>query len=264
MKKKTLLIISLISFLLAGGSLYGATRYLEVLAQEKLFAPVVKVAEGRVIAPYEPITQNDVVVVQEEVDELLEGSFSSLEEVVGKYSIQMLFADEQIVGQKLSDAYLLPDPGKARYEFPLNSILPVTELRKGDHVKVWVRYKSQDQLELLPPPATFQINSPSAEKLFETQLVSVKDSNGAEIYTLEPQLLPGGTSMGDAFFHASENRRPAGDERRYRDYRAQPTSIPAFIGFNLTDKQYETLIEAMQYGTIQIGYVLREKGDQAS
>ncbi|WP_126424725.1 SAF domain-containing protein [Brevibacillus marinus] len=263
MKKKTLLLISLVSFLLAIGCLFGAMRYLEDLAEEKLFAPVVKVAEGRVIAPYEPITRSDVVVVQEEVDELMDGAFSSLDEVLGRYSIQTLFADEQIVKQKLASEYLLPGPGKARYEFPLHSILPVTELRKGDHVKVWVRYKPLEQLEQLPPPVNFRINSPAAEMLFVTQLVSVKDSNGAEIYTLMPQLLPDGSAMGDVFFHASENRQ-GGDERRYWDYRAQPTSMPAFIGFNLTDKQYETLIEAMQYGTIQIGHILPVEGEDAS
>lgn len=263
MKKNTLITISLVSFLLALGCLYGAMRYLEDLAQEKLFAPVVKVAEGRVIAPYEPITHDDVVVVQEEVDELLDGAFSTLDEVIGKYSMQMLFPHEQIIKQKLTNNYLLPGPGKARYEFSLNSILPVTELRKGDHVKVWVRYKSPEQLAQMPPPENFQINSTSAEMLFVTQLVSVKDSNGAEIYTLQPRLLPDGSAMGDVFFQAAENKQ-RGDERRYWDYRAQPTSIPTFIGFNLTDKQYQTLIEAMQYGTIQIGHILPIEGDLAS
>ncbi|XOS91279.1 hypothetical protein ACLMAB_22165 [Brevibacillus laterosporus] len=50
-------------------------------------------------------------------------------------------------------------------------------------------------------------------------------------------------------------------EKRYWDYRAQPSAVAAFVGFNLTDQQYLILTEALQYGTIQIGREMLEGGN---
>ncbi|NGQ96430.1 flagellar biosynthesis protein FlgA [Brevibacillus sp. SYP-B805] len=259
MKKRTLIIISLISFLLALFSFYAATRYIDSLAHEKLFAPVVKVADGREIQPFEPITTEDVVLVNEEADEILPDAVTSLEGVVGKRSVQPIFAGEQVLKQKLDDGHLLPEKGKARYEFPITDMMPVTELRKGDYVKVWVRYRSPTELANMPPPSYFTRTNASAELLFESQLATVKDNNGIEIYTIKPSVIPDGRQIGDTLFHGSEARKYTDAERRYRDYRAQPSSLPAYLGFNLTDQQYRMLSEAMQYGTIQIGHIMVSK-----
>ncbi|WP_029097975.1 SAF domain-containing protein [Brevibacillus thermoruber] len=254
MKKQTLLLISLLSFLLAGSCFYAATRYIDALAVERLFAPVVKVAEGKQIDPFEPITQDDVVLVQEEVDEILPGSLQTLESVLGKRSSQTLYAGEQVLKHKLTDTQLLPEKGEARYEFPLTFIDPITELRKGDRVKLWVKYKPPAELEHLPEPTHFRKTNPTADLLFESRLATVKDSNGTEIYTLKPSMLPAPDHM-DAVFNGSREKPLLNGEKRYRDYRAQPTALTAFIGFNLSDQQYVTLSEAMMYGTIQIGQI---------
>jgi hypothetical protein len=255
MKKQTLIVICIISFILAGSSFFAATRYLEALAAKKLFAPVVKVALGKEISPYEPITREDVVVVQEAVDEILPQSVTKLEDVLGKRSTQTIYEGEQVLASKLTDNQLLPEAGEARYEFPLTSIQPLTELRKGDYVKVWVKYKSIHELENLPLPQHFEKTNDTAELLFEGQLATVRDSNGIEIYTLKPNLLPSPDQM-DAVFNGSREQPLQHGDKRYRDYRVQPTALPAFIGFNLTDEQYVKLTEAMTYGIVQVGHIM--------
>lgn len=262
MKKQTLLVICFISFLLAGSSFYAATEYIDAMAAEKLFAPVVKVAAGKQIAAFEPITQDDVILVQEEVDEILPGSARELDAVLGKRSMQVIFEGEQLLTEKLTDSQLLPDKGEARYEIPLQSIHPLTELRKGDHVKIWVKYKSISELQDYPAPLQFRKTNDTADLLFESQLVSVRDNNGIEIYTLKPSLLPSPDQM-DSIFHGSREKPLLNGEKRYRDYRVQPTALPAFIGFNLTDEEYLILSEAMSYGMLQVGHIMVSK-EQAS
>lgn len=258
MKKQTLFLICLISFLLAGSSFYAATQYIDAMAAERLFAPVVKVAQGKEIAPYEPITREDVVLISEEVDEILPGSARDLESVIGKRSVQTIYEGEQMLTSKLTDTQLLPEKGQARYEFPLMYIQPLTELRKGDHVKIWVKYKPMTELQGLPDPVQFTKTNDTAEFLFESQLVSVRDSNGIEIYTLKPSLVPSPDHM-DAVFNGSREKPMQNGEKRYRDYRVQPTALPAFVGFNLTDQQYVILSEAMSYGMLQIGHIMVTK-----
>ncbi len=259
MKKRTLIAISFLSFLLAAGSFYMATKYIDSLAHEKLFAPVVKVANGAEIIPYAPITSDEVVLVQEEVDEIMPDAASSLEDVVGKRAIQSIFSGEQILHQKLGDGHLLPEKGLARYEFPLTSIMPVTELRKGDYVKVWLKYRPKTELDSMPTPSNFKKTNDSAELLFQSQLVTVKDNNGIEVYTLKPSIIPQGDQISDSLFNGTEAKKYTDGEKRFRDYRAQPSSITAYLGFNLTDQQYLMLTEAMNYGTIQIGHIMVAK-----
>lgn len=259
MKKRTLLAVSFFSFVLAAGSFYLATRYIDSLAHEKLFAPVVKVANGVEIAPFEPITTEDVVLVQEEADEIMAGAVTSLQDVVGKQATQSLYAGEQVLQKKLGDGHLLPGKGLARYEFPLTAIMPTTELRKGDYVKVWVKYKPKAELDTLPAPVTFRQTNQSAEFLFQSQLATVKDSNGIEVYTLKPRLIPSGDQVTDSLFNGSQAQKYTDGEKRYYDYRAQPSSLTAYLGFNLTDQQYLMLTEAMNYGTIQIGHIMVAK-----
>ncbi|WP_019123117.1 SAF domain-containing protein [Brevibacillus massiliensis] len=261
MKKQTLLVIGIVSFILAGICFFAATKYVHVLAEEQLFTPIVKVAQGKKIEPFEPITRSDLVLEKVAASEVMPGSLQSIDSVVGKRSIQPIYPGEQIIEQKLLDGHLLPDQGKARYEFPLTWMIPITELRKGDFVKVWVRYKPSQELETLPPPTYFQKSNPAAELLFESQLVTVKDSNGIEIYTLKPQILPNATEMDDAFFNRTKTGQFVDGERRYHDYRAQPSSVPAYIGLNLTDQQYLCLTEAMHYGALQIGHILLKEGE---
>ncbi|CAI8829672.1 SAF domain-containing protein [Brevibacillus sp. BC25] len=262
MKKQTLLVICLISFLLAGSSFYAATQYIDAMAAEKLFAPVVKVAAGKEISAFEPITQDDVILVQEEVDEILPGSARDLDTVLGKRSTQTIYEGEQLLVEKLTDSQLLPEKGEARYEFPLLSIHPLTELRKGDHVKIWVKYKNLSELQDYPAPLHFRKTNDTADLLFESQLASVRDSNGIEIYTLKPSLLPSPDQM-DSIFHGSREKPLQNGEKRYRDYRVQPTALPAFIGFNLTDEEYVIVSEAMSYGMLQVGHIMGSK-EQAS
>ncbi|KQL47048.1 flagellar biosynthesis protein FlgA [Brevibacillus choshinensis] len=262
MKKQTLFMICLISFLLAGSSFYAATQYIDAMAAERLFAPVVKVAQGKEIAPFEPITREDVVLISEEVDEILPGSARDVESVIGRRSVQTIYEGEQLLTNKLTDTQLLPEKGQARYEFPLMYIQPLTELRKGDHVKIWVKYKPITELQGLPNPVQFTKTNDTAEFLFESQLASVRDSNGIEIYTLKPSLLPSPDHM-DAVFNGSREKPTQNGEKRYRDYRVQPTALPAFVGFNLTDQQYVILSEAMSYGMLQVGHIMVTK-EQAS
>ncbi len=262
MKKQTMIVICLISLLLAGSSFYAATQYIDALATEKLFAPVVKVAAGKEISPFEPITENDVVLVQEEVDEILPESARALSDVIGKKSTQTIYQGEQLLTNKLTDSQLLPGKGEARYEFPLLSIQPLTELRKGDRVKIWVKYKNFAELQDYPEPTQFKKTNDTADLLFESQLASVRDSNGSEIYTLKPNLLPSPDQM-DAVFHGAGKKTQPAKEKRYYDYRVQPTSLPAFLGFNLTDQEYVILNEAMTYGMLQVGHIMVSK-EQAS
>jgi len=258
MKKQTLFLICLISFVLAGSSFYAATQYIDAMAAERLFAPVVKVAHGKEISAFEPITREDVVLVSEEVDEILPDSARDLESVIGKRSVQSIYEGEQLLVSKLTDSQLLPEKGQARYEFPLTEIQPLTELRKGDHVKIWVKYKPTTELQGLPDPVQFAKTNDTADLLFESQLVSVRDSNGIEIYTLKPSALPSPDHM-DAVFNGSREKPLQNGEKRYRDYRVQPTALPAFVGFNLTDRQYVMLSEAMSYGMLQVGHIMVTK-----
>lgn len=262
MKKQTMLVICLISFLLAGSSFYAATQYIDALATERLFAPVVKVAAGKEISPFEPITEDDVVLVQEEIDEILPDAARDINDVVGKRSTQTIYQGEQLLTNKLTDSQLLPEKGEARYEFPLLSIQPLTELRKGDYVKIWVKYKSLAELQGYPEPVQFKKTNDTAEFLFESQLVSVRDSNGSEIYTLKPSLLPSPDQM-DAVFNGAREKPQSNREKKYHDYRVQPTALPAFLGFNLTDREYVILNEAMSYGMLQVGHIMVSK-EQAS
>lgn len=259
MKKQTLVSVGIISLVLAGICFYAATRYIDSLAVEKLFAPVVKVADGKVIDPYVPITREDVVVVLEETDEIMKDSFQTLEGILGKQAIQPLYGGEQLIAPKLTDGHLFPEKGQARYEFSLSSMMPVTEVRKGDYVKVWVKYKAQSELEALQNPVFFQKSNPSADLLFQTQLVTVKDNSGIEIYTIKPSIIPNPKELDEPLFNGSKAKKYVDSERRFRDYRAQPSSLPAYIGFNLTDQQYKTLTEAMSYGSVQIGHVFAIK-----
>ncbi|MDF2682763.1 MAG: flagellar biosynthesis protein FlgA [Brevibacillus sp.] len=258
MKKQTLFLICLISFLLAGSSFYAATQYIDAMAAERLFAPVVKVAQGKEIAPFEPITREDVVLISEEVDEILPDSARDVESVIGRRSVQTIYEGEQLLTNKLTDTQLLPEKGQARYEFPLMYIQPLTELRKGDHVKIWVKYKPITELQGIPDPVQFTKTNDTADFLFEGQLASVRDSNGIEIYTLKPSLLPSPDHM-DAVFNGSREKPMQNGEKRYRDYRVQPTALPAFVGFNLTDQQYVILSEAMSYGMLQVGHIMVTK-----
>lgn len=256
MKKQTVVLICVVSFLLAGASFYAATQYIDALAAKKLFAPVVKVAQGKEISPFEPISRDDVVLVQESVDEILPDSIREIEQVVGKRSVQTIYPGEQLLRTKLTEQQLLPEIGEGRYEFPLMNIQPLTELRKGDYVKIWVKYKSIHELEDYPPPHHFHKSNDTADLLFESQLVSVRDSNGIEIYTLKPNLLPSPDQM-DSIFHSGTREQPMlNAEKRYRDYRVQPTALPAYVGFNLTDQQYMKITEAMAYGMLQVGHIM--------
>ncbi|QOS98572.1 SAF domain-containing protein [Brevibacterium sp. JNUCC-42] len=260
MKKKTLLLICIASFLLALGCFYAATKYINKIVHETMYAPVIKVAQGKQLEPFQPISRADIIIEQEQVDEIQLGAIQSMEEVLGKQSVQTIYSGEQILIQKLRDGYLLPEPGKARYELPITAMMPVTEMRKGDHVKVWLRYKTTAELEILPKPTHFPMKSISADLLFTSQLVTVKDSNGFEIYTIQPQILPDAGNMTKTFFHGSQTTPLDEMEKRYWDYRAQPSAVAAFVGFNLTDQQYLILIEALQYGTIQIGREMLKGG----
>jgi hypothetical protein len=114
------------------------------------------------------------------------------------------------------------------------------------------------ELQGLPDPVQFTKTNDTAEFLFESQLVSVRDSNGIEIYTLKPSLVPSPDHM-DAVFNGSREKPMQNGEKRYRDYRVQPTALPAFVGFNLTDQQYVILSEAMSYGMLQIGHIMVTK-----
>ncbi|WP_232699075.1 SAF domain-containing protein [Brevibacillus daliensis] len=261
MKKKTLLIICLLSLLLAVGSFYAATKYIDQLVHETMFAPVVKVASGKQIQPFQPITRADLVVDHEEMDEIIPGSFAKIEDVIGKQSMQTIFGGEQLIEEKLREGYLLPQRGEARYEIPVTNLMPLTELRKGDHVKVWIKYKQASEIETLPAPSHFKMQNTSADLLFESQLVTVKDNNGFEIYSIQPQILPDAGNMTKTFFEASKSTPLNEVEKRYYDYRAQPSAIASFVGFNLTDQEYVILAEAMQYGIIQIGLGLGEEGN---
>lgn len=262
MKKRTLLAISITALILALACFYGATRYLDERIQHKLYTTVVKVASGKEIQAFEPISREDLVLVQEPVETLQKGAITSIDEIIGKYSIQTIYEGEQIISKKLEDHYLLPKPDEARYEFPLTSIMPITELRKGDAIKVWVRYKPAAELEHVPAPTYFSKNNATATLLFESQLVTVKDSNGIEIYTLKPQLIPNNNQVENPFFHGSKTGNFVDSERKFRDYRAQPSAVPAYIGLNLTDQEYRALCEAMNYGLIQIGHVMVAKGEK--
>ncbi|MGC5328618.1 SAF domain-containing protein [Brevibacillus sp. SYSU BS000544] len=256
MRKKTLLYIGFVSLLLSIGCFVAAKNYLDELAHDKLYGPVVKVATGREILPYEPISTNDLLLVQEPTDNIQKGAATSIESLLGKRVIQTIYEGEQIIPIKLESGHLLPEAGEARYEFPLTSIMPVTELRKGDLVKVWVRYKGQSELENMQPPSFFKMDNPVATLLFQSQLATVKDSSGIEIYTLKPQLIPTNSQVDNPFFHGSSVSKTLESERRYRDYRAQPSAVPAYVGFNLTDQQYQIISEAMSYGMVQIGHVM--------
>lgn len=262
MKKRTLLLISVTALILALGCFYGANRYLDERIQHKLYTAVVKVAPGKQIQAFEPITREDLVIVQAPIETIQKGAATTVEGIIGKYPIQTIFEGEQIISPKLEDTYLLPKPNEARYEFSLTSIMPITELRKGDGIKVWVRYKPKSELEQLPEPTFFQKNNSTATLLFDSQLVTVKDSNGIEIYTLKPQLIPNNTQVENPFFNGTQAANLVDTERRFRDYRAQPSAVPSSIGLNLTDKEYQMLCEAMNYGTIQIGHVMVAKGEK--
>ena len=69
---------------------------------------------GKEISPFEPIMQDDVVLVQEGIDEILPDSARDLESVLGKRSTQSMYEGEQLLTKKLTDSQLLPEKGQAK------------------------------------------------------------------------------------------------------------------------------------------------------
>lgn len=224
---------------------------------EKEYVSIVTVKKGRVIESYSPILLEDLEIREVEKTSILEGSFSdtAIQKIIGKQSWITMADGEPILEWKLfDDKKLLPQKNEARYEIPIQDLTLMTEIRRGDFVKLWVSYKMNDpeaMQEQLGKPTFFKQTNASVDFLFESRVVGVKGSQGQEIFSMQPPELQAANELS-----SSTKEKQNGNEMQKRleqTYRGQPSDIPNRLIFNWTDEQYRVFAEAQKYGEIQIG-----------
>ncbi|MBO8163918.1 MAG: hypothetical protein H0Z34_09420 [Brevibacillus sp.] len=252
LNKRTIGLLFALSSMLSGGALYLGYDYVKQTASEQQYTSVLAIKEGKLLMAYTPIVESDLTYKKIPVSQYVTGMLSDPEDVVGKTTWLPIGEGEPIFDWKLTDGKLLPKKDEARYEIPLTDFTPMSEIRRGDFVKVWVKYRPMDQeyLEELSEPKFFTKTNDSADMLFTSQVVAVKDGAGAEVFTLTPS-----QASTQAFADLMDNQQVSSNaqNRLAATYRGQPDTMPARLIFNWTDDQFKAFVEARKYGEVQIG-----------
>ncbi|WP_019123892.1 SAF domain-containing protein [Brevibacillus massiliensis] len=250
--KRTISILFFLSSALSAGAIYLGYDYVRTSAAEAQYTSVLAIKEGKLLQAYTPIIQSDLVYKKIPVNQYAKGMLVNPEDVIGKTTWLPIGEGEPIFDWKLTDGKLLPQKDEARYEIPLTDFTPMSEIRRGDHVKVWVKYRpmNEEHLEELGEPKFFTKTNDSADMLFTSQVVAVKDGAGAEVFSLSP---PQASTQAFADLMDNQQVSSTAQNRLTETYRGQPDTMPARLIFNWTDKQFQAFVEARKYGDVQIG-----------
>lgn len=225
---------------------------------ESNFVSVVAVKPGSIIEPYTPITQADLTYLPMSKNYLIPGHITDPSKVIGKQTYQKVGELSPILDWQLTDGKFLPNTveGELQYEFPLSEFAPLTVIRKGDVVGVWVKYRDPEEIvtpegiSIPKEPTLFQKTNPAADLLFTTVAAGIKDGEGAEVFSLKPPRLS--SQVVGQTIEAVDSGSDTQD-RLAASFRGKPTKTPAKIIMNLTESQVKILEEAKQYGEWLVG-----------
>jgi len=257
-KKKviTLGVISFIAAGLAGNLLFTKSQQ---FFRDENYEEILVIRKGKILNQYTPIVESDLETMRVENSALIDGMISStnLPKMIGKMAWIPVANGEPLLDWKLVDTKkMLPNLDQARYEIPINEFSPMTEIRKGDFVKVWVKYsakKQEQMIEQLGPPIEFkQTPGAASDFLFTSQVAGVKGSQGEEIFSLQAPAADATQAVGEFIDNKPETSSDT-QRRLQKTYRGAPSAIPSRIIFNWTDQQYKIFAEALKYGDVQIG-----------
>lgn len=249
----------LLGFTVAAGSTYLLFRTMDQAITQHNYVNVVAVKPGHMIEPYMPILASDLTYLPMAKDHVIPGTFTDPAKVVGKRTYQKVGELSPILDWQLTDNKFLPDPakGELQYEFPVNDFAPLTVIRTGDVVGIWVKYRDDSEEVITPEgvtikkePTLFKKTNPGADLLFTTVAAGIKDGEGAEVFSLKPPKL-----SSQVIGQAIENIDTGSDtqDRLAASYRGKPTKAPAKVLLNLTPQQVKVLQEAKQYGDWLMG-----------
>lgn len=250
-------ILSVLCALLSFFALRVFYNYSYQKFKEGEYISILAVKKGEMIEAYSPIMASDLEKIRVEKTTAMNGTFdeTDLGKVVGAISWVPMGDGEPILKWKLFDEKkLLPKENETRYEIPVQDLTLVTEIRRGDIVKLWIQYNEGGQeqnVEKTIKPVFFQKTNRAVDFLFEAQVAGVKGSKGQEIYSLP--------ATGHAAASLDENMTNDVQGRLQQTYRGQPSDLPDRLVFNWTDEQYRIFAEAQKFGKIQIGFANKHK-----
>ncbi|WP_139490081.1 SAF domain-containing protein [Brevibacillus dissolubilis] len=178
--KKVLIPSLILSTGLSLVTLYLGYQQAEQSFQSREYTQVVTVKQGKMIQPYSPIIPSDLDYKEVPKSQVLPGSIIQTDQIIGKVAWMPMGSGETVLDWKLMDGKLLPKKQEARYEIELSEFTPMSEIRRGDFVKVWINYSELDPEKLieLGDPRYFQKTNDTADLLFTSQVVAVKDGSG--------------------------------------------------------------------------------------
>lgn len=225
---------------------------------ESNFVNVVAVKPRHMIEPYTPILESDLTYLPMAKDHLIPGVITSPTNVIGKQTYQRVGELAPILDWQLTDEKFLPNIGASelQYEFPLSDFAPLTVIRKGDVVGVWVKYREQDEtitaegVHVPKEPTLFKKTNPAADLLFTTVVAGIKDGEGSEVFSLKPPRFSSQV-IGQAIEQADTGSDT--QDRLASSFRGKPTKTPAKLLMNLTEQQVKILQEAKQHGDWLVG-----------
>lgn len=240
----------------AGG--YLGYKVLQKNIVESNFVNVVAVKPGHIIEPYTPILDTDLTFLPMANNYLIPGVVTDPSRVIGKQTYQRVGELSPILDWQLTEEKFLPDrsKGELQYEFPLSDFAPLTVIRKGDVVGVWVKYREPEDeineqgIHVPKEPTLFKKTNPAADLLFMTVAAGIKDGEGAEVFSLKPPRFSSQV-VGQAIEQVDTGSDT--QDRLAASFRGKPTKTPAKLVMNLTEQQVKILEEARQYGDWLVG-----------
>ncbi|MGG4499157.1 hypothetical protein [Brevibacillus reuszeri] len=256
-KKVTLYAVLSLGCAIAAGNLLF--KYSEKQFIQEHYEEIIAIRPGKILNQYTPIVEGDLTIKSVQKSELIDGMMSSsnIPKMIGKMTWVPVANGEPLLDWKVvDDKKLFPNLDQARYEIPISDFTPMTEIRKGDFVKVWVRYsakKQEQMIEQLGPPIEFkQTSGAASDFLFTSQVAGVKGSQGEEIFSMLAPIVESTQAVGEFIDNKPENSSDT-QRRLQQTYRGAPTAIPSRMLFNWSDEQYKIFVEALKYGDVQIG-----------
>lgn len=257
--KKKMMGLAALSLICAGVAANLLFTKSESLFRQNNYEEILAIRPGKVLNQYTPIVETDLEIKRVEKSALIDGmiSGSNLPKVIGKMAWVPIANGEPLLDWKIIDGKkLLPTLDQTRYEIPITEFTPMTEIRKGDYVKVWVRYsakKQEQMIEQLGVPIEFkQTPGAASDFLFTSQVAGVKGSQGEEIFSLQAPAAQATQAVGEFIDNKPETSSDT-QRRLQQTYRGAPSAIPSRLLFNWSDQQYKIFVEALKYGDVQVG-----------
>ncbi|WP_419879638.1 hypothetical protein [Brevibacillus centrosporus] len=237
---------------------YVGYKALQKQIVESNFVKVVAVKKGHILEPYTPILDSDLTYLPVSKDYMIPGVFTDPSKLIGKQTYQRVGELSPILDWQLTDNKFLPNSvnGELQYEFPISDFAPLTVIRKGDVIGVWVKYHEPENeltpegIEIPKEPTLFKKTNPAADLLFTTMAAGIKDGEGSEIFSLKPPKLS--AQVVEQAIEVVDSGSDTQD-RLAASFRGKPTKTPAKLIMNLNEKQVKILEEAKQYGDWLVG-----------